>query len=236
MPPKKKNKRTLKNMPEVSKGQKIKNSKVSNIEPPLNTRFARNTDTAGQHSAMAPLSNKTCSFSKLPPEVRTMIYRYVFGIDLIIGDRRVLRRESIANRYNRFSLNNFTINHFSLLRISTQIRKEVQAYALNELSFTITSTNALEGFLGYRVDYPGVERDKINDQVLLLLQTAKKITVYIKKSFGSWDAPMGTVGWLGATLKDPSKIKLVSRVDQDELPADVLHDVVSRWKRFAETL
>jgi hypothetical protein len=45
MPPKKKNKRTLKHMPEVSKGQEIKNSKVSNIEP-LKTIIARNTDTA----------------------------------------------------------------------------------------------------------------------------------------------------------------------------------------------
>jgi hypothetical protein len=60
-----------------------------------------------------------------------MIYRYVFGSDLVIGYRRVLRRESIANRYNRFALKNFTINHFSLLGVSTQIRKEVQAYALN---------------------------------------------------------------------------------------------------------
>lgn len=47
---------------------------------------------------------------------------------------------------------------------------------------------------------------------------------------------MGTLSCLGATLEDPSKIKLVNSVGHEELPTDVLNEAVSRWKRFAETL
>lgn len=164
-------------MPITSKDQKIKNSKVSDIEP-LETVLARCTDTAGQHAATVPDNDKASLFLALPLEGRCQIYRYAMGaIELEIGDRRALRRESIANRYNRFAHKNFTIHHFSLLRTSSQIRKEVQAYALNKLSFRVT--------LGYRLDYPGEERDKIDDQILLMLQTAKKITIYVNKSSGS---------------------------------------------------
>ena len=101
--------------------------------------------------------------ARLPLEVRCQIYRYAMGaVEFEIGDRRALRRESITKRYHRFALSNFTINYFSLLRSSTQIRQEVQTHALKELSFTIMSINALEGFLGYRLDYPGVKRNEID--------------------------------------------------------------------------
>ena len=167
-----------------------------------------------------------------------MIYRFALAApELEIGERRALRRDSVANRYNRFTLVNFTIHHFSLLRLSKQIRAEVhESGAMTELSFKVTSTVALEGFLGYRIDYPGEEEDKIDDQVLLTLQKAKSIEIHLKKGFNHWSAPMGTVGWLGTTLENPTKIKLVDSAGKEKVPDEVFNDAVARWKRFAETL
>jgi hypothetical protein len=81
---------------------------------------------------------------------------------MVKGERRKLRRQSTINRYNRFTLANFTINDFSLLRTFIQIRREAQSTS-SAPSFTITSIKALESFLGYRTDYPGIEEDKIDD-------------------------------------------------------------------------
>jgi hypothetical protein len=173
---------------------------------------------------------------ELPLEVRSMIYGHVLGgMDLQIGERRALRRHSTIHRYNRFTLANFTVNNFSLLRTSVQLRREALP-TFTTPSFTITSTQALEGFLGYRTDYPGVEADKIDDQILAMLQKAVKIEIHIEKRHGGWDVPIGTVGWLGTTLEHPENIMLVDKTSKEKLPGHLFDDAVARWKRFALTL
>ena len=118
-----------------------------------------------------PAHDKTFPLLDLPLEVRRMIYRHALASpELEIGPRRALRYESTLLRYNRFALVNFTVNHFALFATSKQIRSEVQeSGAMSELSFKITSTVALEGFLGYRSGYPGEAEDKIDDQILFML-------------------------------------------------------------------
>lgn len=56
-----------------------------------------------------------------------MIYHHTLATPkLEIGERRTLRRDSVAIRYNRFVLVNFTINHLALFPTSKQIRSEIQ--------------------------------------------------------------------------------------------------------------
>lgn len=107
---------------------------------------------------------------------------------------------------------------------------------MSELSFQLTSTVALEGFLGYRLGYPGEAEDKIDDQILFMLQQAKSIEIHVKKFYSHWLPPIRTVGWLGATLEDSTTIKLVDSAGKEEVPDEVFHDAVTRWNRFAETL
>jgi hypothetical protein len=173
---------------------------------------------------------------KLPLEVRSMIYGHVVGdMDLEIGERRALRRHSITSRYNRFTLADFTVNNFSLLKTSVQLRREALP-TFTTPTFTITSTQALEGFLGYRTDYPGVDADKIDEQILAMLQKAVKVEIQIEKRHDGWDVPMGTVGWLGTTLEHPESIMLVDKTSKEKLSSHLFDDAVARWKRFALTL
>jgi hypothetical protein len=167
-----------------------------------------------------------------------MIYRYTLvATHFEIAERRVLRRETISTRYNRYTLANSTHNHFALLATCAQIRDEIQhSGVLDELSFEITSTKALEGSLGYRLGFPGMEQDKIDDQILALLQRAKGVEIHIEERIGRRDVPVFTVGWLGATLEVPQKIKLVDSSSNEDLPGRFLDDAVVRWKRFAQTL
>jgi hypothetical protein len=161
-----------------------------------------------------------------------MIYGHVLGaINLEIGERRALRRQSTINRYNRFTLTNFTIDDFA----SIQVRREAQSI-FSGPTFTITSTKALEGFLSYRPDYPGIGADKIDDQILAMLQKAIKIEIQIEKRHGGWDVPMGTVGWLGTTLIHPESIMLVDKASKEKLPGHLFANAVAHWKRFALTL
>jgi hypothetical protein len=173
---------------------------------------------------------------ELPLEVRSMIYGHVLGaINLEIGERRALRRQSTISRYNRFTLTNFTIDDFALLSTSIQVRREAQSI-FSGPTFTITSTKALEGFLGYRPDYPGIGADKIDDQILAMLQKAIKIEIQIEKRHGGWDVPMGTVGWLGTTLEHPGSIVLVDKGSKEKLPGHPFDNAVAHWKTFAQTL
>jgi len=167
-----------------------------------------------------------------------MIYRHALASpELEIGPRRALRHQSNLLRYNRFALVNFTVNHFALFAISKQIRSEVQeSGAISELSFKITSTVALEGFLGYRLGYPGEAEDKIDDQILFMLQQAKSIEIHLKKFYTHWLPPIRTIGWLGATLEDPTTIKLVDTAGKEEVPDEVFPDAVARWQRIAQRL
>lgn len=167
-----------------------------------------------------------------------MIYRHALASpELEIGPRRALRHKSTFLRYNRFVLVNFTVNHFALFAISKQIRTEVQeSGAMSELSFKITSTVALEGFLGYRSGYPGEAEDKIDDQILFMLQQAKSIEIHLEKFYSHWLPPIRTVGWLGATLEDPTTIKLVDTAGKEEVPDEVFDDAVARWNRIAQRL
>jgi len=186
-----------------------------------------------------PAHDKTFPLLDLPLEVRRMIYRHALASpELEIGPRRALRYESTLLRYNRFALVNFTVNHFALFATSKQIRSEVQeSGAMSELSFKITSTVALEGFLGYRSGYPGEAEDKIDDQILFMLQKAKSIEIHVVKKFNIyWDAPIRTVGWLGAALENPTVIKLIDSAGKEEVPDEVFRDAVARWNRFAQTL
>ena len=185
-----------------------------------------------------PAHDKTFPLLDLPLEVRRMIYRHALASpELEIGPRRALRHQSNLLRYNRFALVNFTVNHFALFAISKQIRSEVQeSGAISELSFKITSTVALEGFLGYRLGYPGEAEDKIDDQILFMLQQAKSIEIHLKKFYTHWLPPIRTIGWLGATLEDPTTIKLVDTAGKEEVPDEVFPDAVARWQRIAQRL
>lgn len=237
MPPKKKKKQAaIKATLKASKSTKMKKDKVSTIS--LLEALPTHVTHISQHPATTPADNRASTLLRLPLEVRRMIYHYALATpELEIGERRSLRPESIALRYNRFTLVNFNVNHFALFAICKQIRAEIQeSGAMGELSFKITSDIALEGFLGIREDYPGEEQDKIDDQILFMLQKARSIVVYIIRQWNHWVPSMGTVGWLGATLEDPTTIKLVDSAGKREAPAEVLNDVVARWKRFAETL
>jgi hypothetical protein len=166
-------------------------------------------------------------------EVRSMIYGHVLGaINLEIGECRALRRQSTINR---FTLTNFTIDDFALLSTSIQVRREAQSI-FSGPTFTITSTKALEGFLGYRPDYPGIGADKLDDQILAMLQKAIKSEIQIEKRHGGWDVPMGTVGWLGTTLEHPGSIVLVDKGSKEKFPGHLFDNAVAHWKRFALTL
>ncbi|KAH0285147.1 hypothetical protein M436DRAFT_86036 [Aureobasidium namibiae CBS 147.97] len=217
MPPKKKNKAAPKATAKTIKGNKTKTNK---------------------HSTPMSAHDKTFPFLELPLEVRRMIYRHALASpELGIGQRRALRYDSTLLRYNRFALVDFTVNHFSLFATSKQIRSEIQeSGAMSELSFKITSTIALEGFLGYRSGYPGEARDKIDDRILFMLQKAKSIKICIENRRNDWDAPMRTVGWLGATLEDPTTVKLIDSAGKEEIPNGVFQDAVTRWQAFAQTL
>jgi hypothetical protein len=235
MPLKKKKKNACKAKLKTSKGRKMDSKKVSDFEP-LETPLACETDVVDQHPTAAPVDDEPFPLMDLPLEVRSMVYGYVLGgMNLEIGERRALRHRSTINRFNRFTLTNFTVDNFALLRTSTQIRREARP-AFSSPTFTITSTKALEGFLGYRTVYPGIEADKIDEQILDLLQKAVKIEIQIEKRHGGWDVPMGTVGWLGTTLEHPENIMLVDKASKDKLPGYQFDDAVARWKRFALTL
>lgn len=96
MPPKKK-KTATRATPKPSKSNVTKNNKVSTFW--TTSLLARNADTIAQSSATAPTHNKTFPFLQLPLEVRRMIYRFALDApELEIGERRALRRDSVANR------------------------------------------------------------------------------------------------------------------------------------------
>jgi hypothetical protein len=121
MPLKKKKKNACKAKLKTSKGRKMDSKKVSDFEP-LETPLACETDVVDQHPTAAPVDDEPFPLMDLPLEVRSMVYGYVLGgMNLEIGERRALRHRSTINRFNRFTLTNFTVDNFALLRTSTQI-------------------------------------------------------------------------------------------------------------------
>lgn len=165
-----------------------------------------------------------------------MIYGHVLADKALeIGPRRELRRQSLAQRYNQFTLANFDSKHFAVSQTCREIRKEVEKFVLPRLAFSFLSTNAFACFLGRRTGFPYTRDDELDEHTLNLLKRASSIQIVIEKH-EHWWYPLYAAHHIERALKHPLNVEFVDCDRAEGYISRTCREATKSWSEHMERL
>lgn len=165
-----------------------------------------------------------------------MIYGYVLNNKILeIGTRRELRRQSLGQRVNVFTLENFSSKHFALVKTCTEVKKEVEKFILPKLAFTFDSTHTSACFVGRHTGPFYRSGDKVDGQTLKLLERVSKVEVVFQQH-RRWHEPLGYLSWVEGILERPLTVQFVDYDRHNDYTSCACRSALWRWNQRKQAL